>query len=77
MVVNEFEKQSDYPQRVYRKNTATGGKRNLIDRRPKNMKRTIATTRHSNIVLNPEFGIIFGDAYQQDKGISTPLITVS
>ena len=32
MVVNEFEKQSDYPQRVYRKNTATGGKRNLIDK---------------------------------------------
>ena len=42
-----------------------------------NMKRTIATTRNSNIVLNPEFGIIFGDAYQQDKGISTPLKTVS
>ena len=32
MVVNEFVKQSDYPQRVYRKNTATGGKRNLIDK---------------------------------------------
>ena len=38
------------------------------------MKRTSATTAtYSNIVLNPEFGIIFGDAYQQDKGISTPL----
>lgn len=39
------------------------------------MKRTLATTAtYSNIVLNPEFvGIIFGDACQHDKGISTPL----
>ena len=37
------------------------------------MKRTLATATYSNIVLNPEFGIVFGDACQHDKGISTPL----